>query len=71
MLEIEGQHGMFVWFDPFRELLELRDLTGDERSVTLDKLSSVSALDEDEDPCALDGSDPAKPVHQQLTLEGV
>ena len=39
-----GQPGLHVWFDPRTELLTLRDLTEDEKSVTLDKLSSVSAV---------------------------
>ncbi len=34
--------GLFVWFDPEVERLTLRDLTEDEKSVTLDKLGSVS-----------------------------
>ncbi len=36
--------GLFVWFDPETERLSLRDLTEEEKSATLDKLSSVSGL---------------------------
>ena len=36
--------GLFVWFDPENERLSLRDLSEDEKVVTLDKLSSVSGL---------------------------
>ncbi len=35
---------MFVWFDPDHELLTLRDLTADEKSVNLDSVDSVSAV---------------------------
>ncbi len=36
--------GIMVYFDPHIELLTLRDLLEDEKSVTLDKLRSVSGL---------------------------
>ena len=36
--------GLYIWFDPYTELLTLRDLTEDEKIDTLDKLSSVSDL---------------------------
>jgi len=41
--------GLVMWFDPDREVPGIRPLTDKERSVRLDMLSSVSALDEDED----------------------
>ena len=40
----EDTVGLLVWFDPFTERLELRDLREDELIDTLDKLGSVSAL---------------------------
>ena len=46
----EGMHGVHVWFDPNRERLTLRDLTEEEKSVILDKLSSVSGLIRSETP---------------------
>ena len=60
MMYVDGQHGMFVWFDPFREHLSIRDLTEDEKAVTFDKLSSVSGLDEDEDSVESNGCKLAK-----------
>jgi len=35
------------------EVVRLRGLTGPRKSVTVDRVLSVSALDEDEDPIAL------------------
>jgi len=40
----QDQDGWFVYFDASQELLTLRDLTEAEKSATLDKLGSVSAL---------------------------
>ncbi len=40
----ESGPGLFVWFDPTRESLTLRDLTPDEAAAILDEPSSVSAL---------------------------
>ena len=42
-------HGLSVWFDLMIESVLLRDLTDTERASMVDKLSSVSGLDEDED----------------------
>ena len=43
-LQAQDEHGVMVYFDPRKERLTLRDLTEDEKSVRLDKLSSVSGL---------------------------
>ncbi len=42
--------GLSCWFDPRVERLTLRGLTVAEKVATLDRVVSVSALDEDEDP---------------------
>ena len=41
--------GKLLWFDPGCEEPSLRALTGDEKRRILDEVSSVSAMDEDED----------------------
>ncbi len=66
--------GLFVWFDPDTELLTLRDLTEDEKSVTLDKLGSVSGLLHDDhsevsDGCAGAQGSSLGPSFVQLDLE--
>ena len=47
--------GIMVYFDPHIELLTLRDLTEDEKSTTLDKLSSVSGLIRSDQAKIVDG----------------
>jgi len=44
VMESEDRCGFLVWFDPRSELLTLRDLTADEKSVILDRHGSVSDL---------------------------
>ena len=46
---------MLVWFDPDTELLTLRDLTEDEKSLTFDKPRSVSGLIRSDDRELIDG----------------
>ena len=41
--------GLYVWFDPSKEVVVLRDLTEGEKAVILDKVSSVSALPQSDD----------------------
>jgi len=36
--------GLHLWFDPDCEVVSLRELTGDEKTVILDKDGSVSGL---------------------------
>ena len=63
IMQIEGQHGLFVWFDPFLERLILRDLTEDDQDATLDSVVSVSGLDEDEGSVVSDGCEgPGDPL---------
>ncbi len=47
--------GLFVWFDPDTERLSLRDLTEDEKAVTLDSVPSVSGSIGSDQPEAADG----------------
>ncbi len=73
VLGSEGGRGVFVWFDPATERLELRDLTEEERSNYLDSLVSVSAMDEDEDATNKDACEGAQgyrpgPSFDQLDL---
>ncbi len=64
--------GCNVWFDPTTELLTLRDLTEDEKLVTLDKLGSVSALAQFDHVGEIDGcelvSGPLARVLRQLDM---
>ncbi len=67
-----GQSGLHVWFDPSEEVLTLRDLTDEEKSVTLDKRSSVSGMfpeghSEESDGC--EGSSEEE-LLRQLSLFG-
>ena len=54
---------MLMWFDPLHEQPMLRPLTREEKSVRLDTVSSVSALDEDEASGGPIGSQLLLPLH--------
>ena len=45
--------GKLLWFNSGSEESSLRALTGDEQTAYLDRVGSVSALDEDEDSLEL------------------
>ena len=47
------EQGAHMFFHPDREVPMVRDLTAEELAVRLDRMSSVSALDEDEASRAL------------------
>ncbi len=53
----QDMYGWYVYFDASRELLTLRDLTEDEISANLDKLSSVSGSIRSDYPEESDGCD--------------
>ena len=49
VIPAQDQGGVFVFFDPSIELLELRDLREEEKSAKVDRSVSVSGLVEVED----------------------
>jgi hypothetical protein len=57
MARPESGPGLLVWFDPDTELVSLRDLTEDEKSLTLDKQRSVSGLIRSDHAEIIDGCD--------------
>ena len=72
MISAGDVDGYFVYFDASREAVGVRDLTDDEKSVTLDKQVSVSGLIRSDQAEESDGcehvSAPLRRVLLQLDL---
>ncbi len=65
-LEGGGPEDCVVYFDASREAVGIRDLTEGEKSLTLDKLGSVSGLIRSDQPENIDGCEPVGVVLQRV-----
>ena len=54
VIRAQDGRGLLVYFDPYLEDVDVRQLTGPERADRLTRMGSVSALIEIENDCAYD-----------------